>query len=124
MIGSKSEREDCASLGAMNKRVHNLAGETDLLELYLLMKNARLLITNDSGPMHLASAAGTKTLALFGSTSPERTGPFWKSHVIRSDASCSPCLKRKCPLMNAENMKCMKGISVDQVYSEMRKVLI
>ncbi len=89
----------------------NLGGQTTLLELAELYRKARLIITTDSGPMHLAAGVGTSVVALFGPTDPARTGPYGDGHtVIRAGLSCSPCLFKKCP-----TKKCMQDISPAQV---------
>jgi heptosyltransferase-1 len=89
----------------------SLAGKTGLRELVEIMRNAVLVISNDSGPMHIAAAFGVPVVAIFGPTSPERTGPYGKGHIIiRSEETCSPCFKRRC-----EDLKCMKGITVATV---------
>ena len=84
----------------------------DLLNLAALLKRCHLVITNDTGPMHIAAAVGTPVVALFGSTNPATTGPLGKEHhIVRKDVQCSPCLKRSCP----ENHACMAFITVDEV---------
>jgi heptosyltransferase II len=92
----------------------NLAGRTSLGELCAGLKMCRALLTNDSGPMHVAAALGTPVIALFGSTSPEMTGPGLPgdgSHlVLRAKVPCSPCYLRECPI----DFRCMNGISVEQ----------
>jgi len=89
----------------------NAAGRTTLKELACLISTARLFITTDSGPMHLAAAVGTPVVALFGPTAPWRTGPYTeRARIVRTQASCSPCYKRKC-----DEMICMNGIGVDEV---------
>lgn len=100
-------------------RVVNLAGKTSLRELMALIRCCSGFLTNDSGPMHIAAALGTPLLALFGSTSAVKTGPYPKGKVIHKHVSCSPCYKRVCPI----DFRCMKGIGTDEVYSEMIKVL-
>jgi heptosyltransferase-2 len=99
----------------------NLAGQTSLRELMVLLKLCRVLLTNDSGPMHVAAALGTPVIALFGSTSPELTGPGLPganlNRLLRADARCSPCFRRKCPI----DMRCMTGISVEQVVEAVLK---
>ena len=95
----------------MQDKAVNLAGETSLPELAHLYKNALMLITTDSGPMHLAAAVGTPVIALFGPTDPQRTGPYGDGHVIiRIDLPCSPCLLKRCP-----TKKCMQDILPEQV---------
>jgi len=76
----------------------NLAGQTSLRELMALLKSCRVLLTNDSGPMHVAAALGTPVIVPFGSTSPELTGPGLPGdthhHLLKSDAPCTPCFLR------------------------------
>lgn len=94
----------------------NLAGETTLRDLAEIYGRARLVVTTDSGPMHLAAAMGTPAVALFGPTDPRRTGPFGENHVvIRKDLPCSPCLLKKC-----ERRACMKEITVAEVLEAVR----
>jgi heptosyltransferase-2 len=99
-------------------RVISLVGRTTPLQLAAVLKNCRLLITNDTGPMHLAAAVGTPTVALFGSSSPVWTGPFGKGHqVIYKHVECSPCFQKTCPI----GYKCLTGISVDEVFRAVQK---
>lgn len=98
-----------------NSAAINLAGKTGLGELCAGLKMCRALLTNDSGPMHVAAAVGTRVVAIFGSTSPELTGPGLPgdaSHqLLRANAPCSPCYLRECPI----DFRCMTGISVERV---------
>jgi len=97
----------------------DLSGLTDLKQLAALYEMAHCVIATDTGPMHLAAAVGTPVVALFGPTSPRRTGPFGEGHeIIHADWSCSPCFKREC-----EPVKCMKDISPGQVLDAVRRVL-
>jgi 3-deoxy-D-manno-octulosonic-acid transferase/heptosyltransferase-1 len=97
----------------------SVAGETSLRELAALYKTASVLLTTDSGPMHLAAAVGTPVVALFGPTSPERTGPYGEGHVvIRHGLPCSPCFRKTC-----ETLECMKTISVDEVLHAVKEQL-
>jgi heptosyltransferase-2 len=93
----------------------NLAGQTTLRELMALLKLCRVLLTNDTGPMHVAAALGIPVVVPFGSTSPELTGrglPGDSHHqLIKSNAPCSPCFLRECPI----DFRCMNGIPVEQV---------
>jgi heptosyltransferase-2 len=85
--------------------VENLVGRTSLDEFMSALASARLVICNDSGAMHLASALGVPTLAVFGSTEPQLTGPMGaRSRVLRHHVPCSPCFLRECPL----DFACMK----------------
>lgn len=101
----------------------NLAGKTSLRELMSLLKLCRLLLTNDSGPMHVATALGTPVVAPFGSTSPELTAPGLpgdvRNHLLKSDAPCSPCFLSECPI----DFRCMNGISVESVVRAVMQVL-
>jgi len=96
----------------LGERVINLAGVTSLRELACLIKDCSVLVTNDSGPMHIATAFNTPVVALFGSTDDRLTGPYGQPEgVIHKRVSCSPCFKRTCPI----DFRCMKGISVEEV---------
>jgi heptosyltransferase II len=98
-----------------NSHLLNLAGQTSLRELMALLKSCRVLLTNDSGPMHVAAALGTPVVVPFGSTSPELTGPGLpdgpRHGLLKSDAPCSPCFRRTCPI----DFRCMTGISVERI---------
>ena len=95
--------------------IWNLAGKTGLRELMVLLKLCRVLLTNDSGPMHVAAALGTPVVVPFGSTSPELTGPGLpgdaRHRLLKSDAPCAPCFLRECPI----DFRCLNGISVERV---------
>jgi len=96
-----------------DNRIINLAGRTNLKELAYLYSRCSALVCTDTGPMHIAAAMGCRVVALFGPTSPLRTGPYGTGHmVIRSMSDCSPCFKKKCG-----NAKCMKDITVDEVFA-------
>jgi len=104
----------------MKGKAVNLAGRTSLKELAALYERVELLITTDTGPMHLAAAAGTPVVALFGPTAPWRTGPFGSGHkILRAELACSPCLKKHCD----REHQCMAQITVDQVVQAALAVL-
>lgn len=90
----------------------DLTGRTGLLQLAGLLERCHLLITNDTGTMHVATAVSTPVVALFGSTDPVTTGPWGDRHVVvKKDVSCSPCQKRICPT----DHRCMERITVEEV---------
>jgi len=90
----------------------DLTGKTRLLQLAALLERCQLLVSNDTGTMHVATAVGTPVVALFGSTDPSITGPWGDGHVvIKKDVPCSPCLKRICPT----DRRCMTLITVGEV---------
>jgi lipopolysaccharide heptosyltransferase I len=90
----------------------NLAGKSTLLELAALLKKSTLVISNDSGPMHLAAAVGTPVVALFGPTDPRRVGPYGAAHVVlKKQFQCAGCTRRGC----AHEQQCLKLITVDDV---------
>ncbi len=93
----------------------DLAGETSLKTLAALYRRCRLLVSTDTGPMHLACAVDTPVVALFGPTAPWRTGPYGPRHrVVRAGIACSPCFKRTCPLHTGD---CMRQIPVPRVFA-------
>jgi heptosyltransferase-2 len=97
-----------------------LAGRTTLGQLMGLIRECHLLITNDSGPMHLAAALDVPQLALFGSTSEIATGPLSRSAVVlKHPVECNPCFLRKCPT----DFRCMKGITLQEVIEAAEKQL-
>ena len=101
--------------------VINLAGKTSLRELAAALKLCRLLLTNDTGPMHLAAAVGTPLIVPFGSTSPELTGPFCSpsAQIVRTPVPCAPCFRRECPI----DLRCLNGIETAQVVEAARRIL-
>ncbi len=119
LFGGKSDvaitSQIASQLPSANSQLLNFAGQTSLRELMALLKLCRVLLTNDTGPMHVAAALGTPVVVPFGSTSPELTGPGLpgdaRNCLLKSDAPCSPCFLRECPI----DFRCMNGISVARV---------
>jgi heptosyltransferase-2 len=101
--------------------VINLAGKTNLRELSAALKLCRLLLTNDTGTMHLAAALGTPLIVPFGSTSPELTGPFCcpSAEILRAPVPCAPCFRRECPI----DLRCFNGVETAQVIEAARRLL-
>lgn len=110
-------------------RVHEESGkfhpvigpDLDLAGLAAALSHCNLLVTNDSGPMHLAAALGVRCVALFGPTDPRRTAPAGRGHeVVYRDLWCSPCFRRRCPLLHHG---CLRGIGVAEVVTRSLAVL-
>jgi len=117
-------REDAPAIDDIRARMktgraHNLAGLVGLRELASLYTRCSVLISTDTGPMHIAAAMDCPVVALFGPTAPWRTGPYGTGHkVVRQELACSPCFKKKC-----DHKSCMKGITVDRVLQGVRERL-
>jgi len=98
----------------------NRIGQTTLEQLIDELRKCRLLLTNDTGTMHLASLLDVPTVAIFGSTDPRLTGPLGDLHIIiRHQVECSPCFLRKCPI----DFRCMKAVGVDEVTDAVLSIL-
>jgi len=98
----------------------NRIGQTTLDQLILALRDCRLLLTNDTGTMHLASLLGVPVVAIFGSTEPGLTGPLGDRHIIlRHHVECSPCFLRKCPI----DFRCMKAVAVQEVVDAVLSIL-
>ena len=115
IFGLKAEAETAARIAAKIPGAVNLAGTTSLGELCAALKLCRVLLTNDSGPMHVAAALGSPVVVPFGSTSPELTGPGLpgdpRHRLLRANTPCSPCFLPECPI----DFRCMTRITVDAV---------
>jgi len=97
----------------------DLTGRTTLKQLADLFRRCRVTIADDTGPMHISSAVGTPTVALFGPTDPGRLGPYGRGHAtVSAGLACAPCRRRKC-----HPLRCMEAITADQVIEAARRVL-
>ena len=98
-----------------------LAGQTSLAEYLQLASTCRLYLTNDSGSMHVAAALGVPTVAVFGATDEDATGPAapW-ARIIRRYVECAPCMLRECPIAGHP---CMDGVEIGMVVKESRALL-
>ena len=100
----------------------NFVGKTNLRQLGALLSMCKLLVTNDSGAMHVAAAVKTPVVAIFGSTDPVRTGPMGNGHtVLYRGLDCSPCFAEKCQRGNYE---CLREIQVQDVFSAVEEHLV
>ncbi|UCE42437.1 MAG: lipopolysaccharide heptosyltransferase II [Candidatus Aminicenantes bacterium] len=121
VIGSADETPLAEAISSlMSERPHILTGNTSLPRLAALLSLADLLVTNDSGPMHLANILKVPLVALFGPTEPARTGPYQQpAMVIHKGAPCWPCSYRQCPF----DHRCMMDISPEEVFQACQKLL-
>jgi heptosyltransferase-2 len=120
VFGSAAERDLCQSVAAQLPGSRNLAGATSLREFIDLAAACRLFLTNDSGAMHVASALGVPTVAVFGATDDVTTGPTGPlARVVREHAECSPCLLRECPI----DHRCMTRVTADSVSAAAHELL-
>ena len=107
-------------LSAGKENVLDLVGKTNIRELSHLIEKAALLVTNDSAPLHIASAVDTPTVAIFGPTDERKYGPLAKrSVVIRRHLKCAPCQRAQC----LYNYECLKEITVDEVFKAVRELV-
>ncbi|MBD3315644.1 MAG: lipopolysaccharide heptosyltransferase II [Chitinivibrionales bacterium] len=122
VLGSEAETDASVSIArAAPSRVTDLAGKTSLIEAARIVAGARLVVSNDSGLMHLAAYLGVPTVAIFGSTSPVWTRPIGdRAKVVQSDVECSPCFDRTC---RYGHYRCLREISVHRVTEACRVML-
>lgn len=118
IIGSRHDKEISYGISQLSKgKSIDVSGKTSLNELVSIIKHAQFMLTNDTGPMHIAAALNVPVYALFGPTSDVLTGPYGKEHkIFKADKDCSPCFKRSC-----KNVICMKEVSADLVLHYIRK---
>src|SRR5690606_4493363 len=108
VIGSSKERALGAEIAAAHPLARNLCGATTLGDAVDLLAYSAAAVTNDSGLMHVAAAAGTQVIAIYGSSSPERTPPLTaRAEILRTGIACSPCFARECPL---GHLRCLTEI--------------
>ena len=120
-IAEEIEREFSKRCGKpeLSDQFLMMAGKTDVRELMSLISECDLLVTNDSGPMHIGYAVRTPVVAIFGSTSPEHTGPVGvKDIAIKKTLACSPCFERECV---KHDLRCMEMISSEEVLDAVKK---
>ena len=114
ILGAKGEEQLGKDIAArVGTRSVVLSGTTTIRELMAVTKRCRMLLTNDTGPMHIAAAYGVPIVAVFGPTDWRTTSPYGQAHaIVREPVDCAPCLLRECPI----DHRCMTGVSVDRVY--------
>jgi heptosyltransferase-2 len=121
LFGSGAERAVCEAIREkLGGRAHSLAGQTSLSEFIDLAAACCAFVTNDSGAMHIAAAVGAPTVAVFGPTKPDATGPASAlARVVRTPVECSPCEHRDCPL----DHRCMTRVEAATVVAEARRLV-
>jgi len=124
IAGSKTDRKISQRIIALTsgKTIMDLCGRTDLKELTALIADAVAVVTNDSGPMHIAAALDKPTIALFGPTDPVKTGPYgWQENsnlkVMKANVPCSPCRRKKA----CKEFICMSRIDPESVYEFLKE---
>lgn len=125
IFGGPDEKGLCERIAdAIGHGAFSVAGKTGLKESAALMKRCRVFVTNDSGPMHMATAVGTPVVAIFGSTVKEfGFSPLGKSVVVEKELKCRPCSlhgSERCP---EGHFECMKGISADEVFEKVKRMV-
>ncbi len=121
MFGGRNDHVIAAEIRAGVPGILDLAGRTTLREFMAVLRVCRVLLTNDTGPMHVAAALGVPVVVPFGSTSPELTGPGLPGdarhrwvRVPSAEAPCAPCFLRECPV----DFRCLLGVGVERVTAE------
>lgn len=119
IVGSSADNDKAAYILTHSKsentigKILDMTGKTDLKELMALLERSKIVIGGDTGPLHMAVAAGSKVIGLFGQREPFRSGPYGKSNIsIWKPPSCAPCRKKVCA-----DLLCMKAIDVEDVWT-------
>jgi len=118
VVGGKSDMDISDRVVNSSKgNAVSMAGKTNIKELIEIMRRAKFVVSNDSGPMHIAAAVGVPVFAIFGPTNPLRTGPYGRGHIIiKKGLECSPCYKKSC-----RTVQCMDMIGVKEVVDIVRQ---
>ena len=118
ITGNATQTQVANELAAKTPTIHSFAGKTTIRELMALIERADCVISNDSGPMHIAAAFKRPLIALFGSTDPKQTSPWGDGIVLYNKVSCSPCFRRTCN----KDFRCMLSITpkmvLEAIYSQ------
>ncbi len=124
IVGGGGERDLAEEICAgMSCPPLDLVGRTDLMQLGAILRKCALLVSGDTGPMHMATAVGTPVIALFGAIDPDRSGPVGHGHMIirHREISCVPCNAKTCA--NPRQLACMEEISVEEVFIAVKQML-
>lgn len=117
LLGSSKDQEAAHKMmSSAAKNMVNLIGKTTLEEAIQVLTAASIVVTNDSGLMHVAAALNLPTIAFFGSSSPTYTPPLSsRARILYKGVSCSPCFKRVCPLIGEQHLHCLTLITPEEV---------
>ena len=120
LLGAPDERPFAEQIRAAGARAIDLVGSTSLAELAAALDLAEVVVSHDSGPMHVAAALGRPIVALFGPTDSRKTGPYQTSaHVLTHSVPCAPCMQRVCPL---GHQNCLRGLEIEAVLRAVREL--
>jgi heptosyltransferase-2 len=114
LLTSPGEHEQAETIAVANEGLPMIGQDGDVLQLAAAISHCSVVVTNDSGPLHLATALAVPSVSIFGPTDPDRTVIPGASRVVRKPFACQPCYKRECPLMHH---RCMSEISVEDVFN-------
>lgn len=121
LVGDNSSRAQSSALSEISPKVINMAGETSLRELAVLIHSAVLLVANDSSVMHFGFEMNRRVVAIYGPTNPERSGRIGKNfRVVREPVPCSPCDQPQCRF---ERQSCLEDLSADRVFQACQELL-
>jgi ADP-heptose:LPS heptosyltransferase len=130
ILGSADEKPVCNQVEQVvrkfnpNGSIANLAGQTSLKQLASLLASVNVVLTNDSGPMHLADAVGTPVVGLFTCTSPVRSGPPGAQHqCVSTKLSCAASYRKRCPYRGRKHLACMEELDIDRVWQAFVQVM-
>ena len=115
LLTSPGERDQAERIATTCNGVPIVGHDGDVLEMAAALSHCSALITNDSGPLHVAAALDIPSVSIFGPTDPDRTTIAGATRVVRRTLSCQPCYQRECPL---GHHRCMNDVSVDEVFAE------
>ncbi len=124
LLGAPNEYRAGEKVAGTSEKIINLCGKTDIETAASILSKSRLFVGNDSGLAHLAAAAGTPLVVLSGADRPSETSPISEKKVviIRDNLDCISCVKNICPKKDDAFMRCMKDISVDEVFQAARSM--
>jgi lipopolysaccharide heptosyltransferase II len=128
VVGAPSERRLASGVveaaATRQNLVLNLAGETSLKQLAVLLQSVDVLVSNDSGPMHVAAAQGTPVVGIFTCTSPDLSGPPGTKHeFVSTGVSCAASYHKTCPRWGPAHLACLGEVSVDRVWNALARIL-